>query len=289
MTRWWRTRTLARERERYDEADWAVAWASLPLLAGLESRQAIRLGDLAVLFLRHKRLEPVGGLVLTNRMRLILALQACLPILELGLDWYRGWYAVILYPAEFVPGREYVDDDGLVWVDDAVKSGEAWEHGPVILSWSDVAAGGDLDGYNVVLHELAHKLDMRDGGANGRPPLHAGMSGAAWSREFASAFADLGRRVDAGEETPLDSYGAESPCEFFAVVSEAFFEIPVLLHDQYPGVYTQLCAFYRQDPLVRLGSSGWSTGGVLHRSGVHFRTSVDPIQRLLGDAASSSP
>jgi Mlc titration factor MtfA (ptsG expression regulator) len=256
MTRWWRTRMLVRERERYDDADWAAAWAALPLLGGLESGQATRLADLALLFLRDKRLEPVGGLVLTNRMRLILALQACLPILELGLDWYRGWYAVILYPAEFVPGLEYVDQDGLVWVDDAVKSGEAWERGPVILSWSDVAAGGDLDGYNVVVHELAHKIDMREGGANGRPPLHAGMSGAAWSREFAAAFADLRRRVDAGEAPSLDPYGAESPGEFFAVVSEAFFEIPAPLHDQYPGVYAQLRAFYRQDPLARLGSPG---------------------------------
>jgi Mlc titration factor MtfA (ptsG expression regulator) len=255
LTGWWRSRTLARERERYAQGDWEAAWTSLPLLAGLEPGQADKLVDLALLFLRNKKLEPVGGLVLTDRMRLTLALQACLPILELGLDWYRGWFAVILYPDEFVPGHEYIDPDGLVWVDDAAKSGEAWERGPVILSWADVAASGDLDGYNVVVHELAHKLDMCDGGANGRPPLHAGMSGGAWSRAFISAFEDLVRRVDAGSDTELDPYGAESPGEFFAVASEAFFETPAVLNDQYPEVYTQLCAFYRQDPLVRLVSS----------------------------------
>lgn len=258
LAAWWRSRVLARERLRYDPAEIRSVQESLPLLAGLESAPAERLVDLALLFLRDKRLEPVQGLVLTERMRLLIAFQACLPILELGLDWYRGWYAVIVYPAEFVPAREYVDADGLVWVDDAVKSGEAWERGPVILSWADVEAGLELDGYNVVVHELAHKLDMRDGEANGCPPLHAGMSRQTWARDLSAAYADLARRADAREETPIDPYGAESPGEFFAVASEAFFETPRTLWDEYPAVYGQLRAFYRQDPLERLcaGSGG---------------------------------
>jgi MtfA peptidase len=248
---WWRSRVLARQRQRYAAADLEAAWRALPLLAGLDAGQSGRLADLALLFLQEKRLEPVQELILTDRMRFIIALQACLPILELGLEWYRGWYAMILYPAEFVPGHEYVDADGLVWVDDAVKSGEAWERGPVILSWADVEAGMELDGYNVIVHELAHKLDMRDGNANGCPPLHAAMSRQAWSRDLATAFADLGRRAGAGEDTPIDPYGAESPAEFFAVASEAFFETPEVLMDEYPAVYDQLRAFYRQDPLRR--------------------------------------
>jgi hypothetical protein len=253
LSGWWRRRILARQRRRYAPAERAAAWAALPLLAGLPPEQAARLAELALLFLRDKTFEPVQGLVLTARMRLIIALQACLPILELGLDWYRGWYAVIVYPEQFVSGQEYMDADGLVWVDDQVKSGEAWERGPVILSWADVAAGLELDGYNVVVHEMAHKLDLRDGVANGRPPLHADMSGGAWSQALSAAFADLGRRLDTGGDTPLDPYGAESPGEFFAVASEAFFETPALLDAQYPAVYAQLRAFYRQDPLARLG------------------------------------
>lgn len=253
LSAWWRSRTLARERQRYAPADWAAAWGALPLLAGLNPEQSARLIDLALLFLREKRIEPVQGLVLTAAMRLTIALQGCLPILELGLDWYRGWYAVILYPDAFIPGHEYTDADGLVRVDDQVKGGEAWERGPVILSWADVVAGGELDGYNVVVHEFAHKLDMRNGSANGCPPLHGDMSTEAWSRDLSAAFADLARRVGAGAETPLDPYGAESPGEFFAVASEAFFETPGLLHDEYPAVYAQLRAFYRQDPLARLG------------------------------------
>jgi Mlc titration factor MtfA (ptsG expression regulator) len=260
LTRWWQSRVLVRERRRYRQSDWRAARAALPLLAGLSDEQDGRLADLALLFLREKRLEAVQGLQLTARMRLSIALQAALPVMELGLDWYRGWYALILYPAEFVPAREYVDADGLVWVDDEVKSGEAWEQGPVILSWADVAAGRTLNGYNVVLHELAHKLDMRDGPANGRPPLHADMSGQSWAEAFAAAYADLNRQAAAGEEPALDPYGAESPAEFFAVASEAFFEIPDLLNAEYPAVYSQLRAFYRQDPLARLGA-GARPGG----------------------------
>ncbi|MFZ0788678.1 MAG: zinc-dependent peptidase, partial [Chromatiaceae bacterium] len=101
LTRWWRDRVLDRERGRFSDPDWEAAWEALPLLDGLDDHQAARLADLALLFLRDKRLEPVQGLALTDPMRLVIALQAALPILELGLDWYRGWYAVVLYPAEF--------------------------------------------------------------------------------------------------------------------------------------------------------------------------------------------
>lgn len=249
---WWRTRTQVRAPDTFSTTDWAEAWESLPLLAGLDPAESARLGELARCFLRDKTLEPVQGAQLTDRRRLLIALQACLPILELGLDWYQGWYSVILYPDAFVTAHEVMDDDGVVWVDREAKSGESWERGPVILSWSDIRAGARLDGYNVILHEFAHKLDGRSGSTNGCPPLHAGMSNAAWKRIFATAFADLGRRVDQGEDTPIDPYATESPAEFFAVVSEVFFEIPALLVDEYPDVYTQLSAFYRQDPLRRL-------------------------------------
>ena len=252
---WWQTRVLERERARIDPYAWERVRDALPLLEDLNNEEARRLADLALLFLRDKRLDPARGLELTDSMRLAIALQACLPVLELGLDWYRGWYAVIVYPEEFVPEREVMGDDGVVWTEQEVKSGEAWEQGPIILSWADVEAGVDRDGYNVVIHELAHKLDMRDGSANGCPPLHAGMSPKVWAETFSAAYADLCRRVDADEETPIDPYATESPAEFFAVVSESFFELPGMLYGEYPRVYGQLREFYRQDPLGRLGHS----------------------------------
>jgi Mlc titration factor MtfA (ptsG expression regulator) len=120
-------------------------------------------------------------------------------------------------------------------------------------------------GYNVVIHEFAHKLDMRNGEPNGFPPLHAGMSAQAWKAAFSAAYDDFCKRVDATQrlserraqivldELPIDPYAAESAGEFFAVGSEAFFETPELLEPAYPAVYEQLRLFYRQDPLARLG------------------------------------
>jgi Mlc titration factor MtfA (ptsG expression regulator) len=236
-----------------------AAWSGLPLLQGLGGADANQLRDLALLFQREKSFEEAKGFRLDDEMRLSLALQACLPVLHLGLDWYRGWYAVIIYPDEFVPQREWVDENGVVWTAEEPMSGEAWEQGPVILSWADVAAGSARDGFNVVVHELAHKLDMLDGGANGHPPLHAGMSDEAWARIFSHAYRDMGRRVDGGEDTPLDPYATESPAEFFAVTCEAFFELPHLLDAEYPEVYGQLRDFFRQDPVKRLPELGAQT------------------------------
>ena len=257
LVRRWRERTTARALARYPAEAWDHAWDQLPLLAGLTADEARGLRALAALFLRSKTIEAVQGARLEPSDQIIIALQACLPVLNLGLSWYQGWYAVIVYPEEFVPEREHVDADGVVWVEAEVKSGEAWEQGPVILSWADVEAGMQRDGYNVVIHELAHKLDMRSGPANGHPPLRAGMSDAAWARDLGAAYAAFVRRVDRGRETAIDPYGAESPGEFFAVCSEAFFEIPHLLRSEYPSVYAQLTAFYRQDPAARLEPVIW--------------------------------
>lgn len=200
-------------------------------------------------FLLRKRLESGGGLVIDDTMQLRVATMATLPVLNLGLDWYRGWRAVILYPAEFVPDREYEDEAGVVHIDRHPLSGEAWLQGPVILSWEDIRDAGREPGYNVVIHEMAHKLDMLADGANGCPPLHRGMDPAAWQRTFTRAWDDLSAREAAGEALPLDPYALEDPAEFFSVVSEAFFENPAVLAETWPDVYGQLAAFYRQDPL----------------------------------------
>ncbi len=249
---WWRKRILNRARAQVDPEIWPALWRDLPLLAGLDTGEASTLRDLALFFLRNKTIEETADIRLNQRMRLLIALQACLPILHLGLDWYEGWYAVIVYPGEFVPKREWIDDDGVVWSSAEPMSGEAWEQGPIILSWADVEAGRERDGYNVVIHELAHKLDMRDGAANGCPPLRRSMSHSAWAEAFGHAYRDLSRRVDAGEDTTIDPYATTSPAELFAVCSEAFFELPHLLAAEYPAVYEQLRDFYRQDPMRRL-------------------------------------
>lgn len=252
LSHWWQSRISSPKPAALDSPDWSQVWNRLPQLAGLSPQAAERLKELALHFLREKQLEPAQDLELTDLMRLTVACLACLPILELDLDWYHGWYSLILYPDQFVPGREVMDEQGLVWTDDEAKSGEAWDHGPVILSWADVQAGLALDGYNVVIHEMAHKLDLRDGAANGCPPLHSTMSPMTWKDALTRAYDDLSERTDAGEDTLIDPYGAESPAEFFAVVSECFFELPALLYQEYPSVYEQLELFYRQSTLARL-------------------------------------
>ena len=256
FTNWRDKRRLERLRPRVQGSLWDEAWDKLPLLWGFSPEEENALEDMTLLFLHQKTLEGAAGLEITEEMGLMVGLQACLPVLHLGLDWYRDWVSVILYPDEFVPEREWVDEAGVVWVSHEPHTGEAWERGPVILSWSEVAAGSVLDGVNVVLHEFAHKLDMLDGVANGHPPLHRDMSNARWAEVFSDAYGDFSRRVDAGEETDIDPYAAESPGEFFAVFTEAFFELPDVLKDEYPALYEQMSAFYRQDPLTRLTAAG---------------------------------
>ncbi len=239
------------ERTRIPAAAWWPAVATLPLADRLNPTERERLRDLATLFLREKALEPAGGLELTPEMGPCIAAQACLPILNLGLDYYRGWSSVILYPEGFLARHEYTDPNGLVHGDYRPLIGEAWERGPVILSWADAAASPAEPGHNVVIHEMAHKLDMLTGEVNGLPPLHRDMNVREWSRVFNGAYQRLCREVDWGRPTALDPYAADSPGEFFAVISEAFFTAPGMVIGIYPEVYRQLQTFYRQDPLAR--------------------------------------
>ena len=219
----------------------------MPFLGLLEDGERRRLRELALCFLGEKALYGGRGLTLSDDACLAIALQACLPVLNLGLEYYAGWVEVIVYPGEFVVPRSVEDEDGVVHEYDDVISGEAWEGGPVVLSWPQ--EGDSEAGINVVIHEFVHKLDMLNGIANGLPPLHADMSVAAWTRDFSAAFDDFVERLDAGEEPPLDPYAAEHPAEFFAVASEAFFVDPARLLEAYPAVYRQLARFYRRDPL----------------------------------------
>lgn len=233
------------------EADWQAA-LSLPLFAGFGVEERERLRDLAQRLLADKTLSGAGGLEPNGRMAVLIATQAALPILHLDIAAYGHWNEIIVYPGEFVPEREEMDEAGVVHHVRQPLSGEAWEGGPLVLSWGDVEQSGRCDGYNVVIHEFAHKLDMMNGAVDGLPQLPASMSRAEWAAAFTSAYDDFCRQADAGEPTELDPYASESPAEFFAVLSEYFFERPEPLHAAYPAVYEQMQGFYRQDTLARL-------------------------------------
>ena len=258
MIRWLRNYRRRRLLHRSDTTaeQWSKAWEGLSLLHGFGPSDSQRLRELGTLFLHEKALAPARGMRITQGMRQFIALQCALPVLGLDLDWYRGWYSVVLYPNTFVSTFDSEDGAGVVHQIREARSGESWDRGPLILSWADVLASGDvLDGFNVVIHECAHKLDALDGAANGCPPLHRDMSVQQWADVFGAAFEDHRTQIDNRAPTDLDPYAAEGPEEFFAVLSEAFFEIPGELIQTYPDVYDLMRRFYRQDPVLRLANA----------------------------------
>jgi Mlc titration factor MtfA (ptsG expression regulator) len=173
--------------------------------------------------------------------------------LNLGHDAYDDWQEIIIYPSQFRTTTRFVDHIGVVHESENVLAGQARSDGPVIFSWHDVMEGPWLDGWNVVIHELAHKLDMRNNGqANGYPILHPGMDHDAWKSAFTDAFAHLQALADANQESPIDLYAATNPAECFAVLSEVFFERPLVLQEVYPAVYEQMSQYYKQNPVERL-------------------------------------
>jgi Mlc titration factor MtfA (ptsG expression regulator) len=251
---WKRRRIL--KRHRIDDALWRRALHHLPFLDGLTPDEQQRLKDMAVVFLAEKEFAPVGGVQLSDDDRVEIALQACLPILELGLDWYDGWVGIVVHPAEFKVNRREMGEDGVVheWSDEL--AGESWPDGPVVLSWQALDDSGSVaeGGANVVIHEFAHKLDMTGGEADGVPPLPSREAHAQWLTVFDAEYDRLCSQVEGGQETFLDPYAAESEAEFFAVASEAFFESPNALKADFPALYDLFKGFYRQDPAQRLAA-----------------------------------
>ena len=246
---WRRARVL--KNASLDEDLWQSVILRYEFMAVLDDDEQRRLRELTLLFMHEKAIHGAHGTTVTDEMRLAIAAQASIVVLNLGLDYYRGWVEVIVYPDEFVAEYDYVDESGVMHHVAAPISGESWERGPVLLSWADAEEAGRGRRYNVVIHEFAHKLDMLNGAANGFPPLHGDMDRGRWSAAFGEAYEDFCKRVDE-EELAIDEYAAEDPAEFFAVVSEAFFEAPFDVRSLYPAVYEQLRLFYRQDPAARI-------------------------------------
>jgi Mlc titration factor MtfA (ptsG expression regulator) len=249
FSRWRRSRIL--QHTTLDAALWRATVERYPFIHALSDEELARLRELVVLFLHDKSIQGAAGMAISRAVRVAIAAQACVLILNLGLHYYRGWVEVIVYPDEFVAEYDYVDDAGVAHRVQEPMTGESWERGPVLLSWADAQEAGKGTAYNVVIHEFAHKLDMLNGEPNGFPPLHADMSRERWSSALAAAYEQFCREVDSGRELDIDEYAAESPAEFFAVISEVFFESPASVRQLYPEVYTQFSQFYRQDPAAR--------------------------------------
>jgi Mlc titration factor MtfA (ptsG expression regulator) len=243
---WRRRRTLARHPIPDDL--WQAACARLPILAALTAEEQARLREQATLLLARKHISGAGDFEPNAAMRVHIAALAALPLLGLDLGWYDNWHGIVVYPDTFVQEHEWEDEFGVMHRERRELDGESWQQGPVVLAWHEVEASGQGDGFNLVVHEIAHKLDMQNGDANGHPPLHRNMRNSDWNAAFSAAYEDMVRRDEAGEETPLDPYAADAPEEFFAVACEAFFETPAQLRTAYPAVYEQLCQFFRRAP-----------------------------------------
>lgn len=242
-----------RHHSPYRHADWDSLLDRLPAAAHLDMRAKHRLGRMAVDFLADKTIEGGGDTEVDERDRLLIAANACIPVLQLGLDWYNGWYAVLVYADSFVTSSAYTDRFGVVHHSSRVLSGEAWLRGPVILSRTDVIATQNDRAGNVVLHEFAHKLDMRNGDANGMPPLHRGMDRQAWTDALSGGYQHFCTSLDGPNPLPFDPYACELPGEFFAVMTEVFFVDPDRLKQHLPDVYRQFTLFYRQHPAAQRG------------------------------------
>ncbi len=246
--------SLARQLQRHaiDDALWHSVTRNLPLLHRYSAVEKARLRVLATLFLQKKSFTGAHGFEVTPQMEVVIAAQACVPILELDIDLYDGWHSVIVYPDAFVVEHEVEDEFGLVHEQSRVLGGEAWSQGPVILAWDDVARDSfqPHPGHHVVIHEFTHKLDMGNGVANGMPPLPLDMPVEAWTQAFSEAFDRLNRRL-VHHHADIDPYAASDPAEFFAVCCEYFFTAPEILWQHYPRVYRQLRRYFRQDPLAR--------------------------------------
>lgn len=228
----------------------------MPWVAKLDADRDRRLQSLVARFLHEKTITPIGDLQLDDAQRTTLAALCCLPLLEFGVEGMHGWSQLIVYPDAFRVNRTHVDAAGVLheWDDELI--GEAWDGGPLILSWADVQAdlADPRGGFCVAVHEMAHKLDALDGVLDGTPPLPRAWQ-REWARDFQQVFDTFVARVDAGRRTTIDPYAAESPEEFFAVCTEVHFSDPRTLESALPVVAKHLQRLYGTSPFAQTAAA----------------------------------
>jgi MtfA peptidase len=244
-----RRRAALRQRPLSAE-QWAIVERNVRYVATLSAEDRRELAGHIQVFLAEKTFEGCGGLVLTDEIKLTIAAQACILLLHRKTDYYPELGSILVYPSAYVAKVTRQRPGSIVVESDQVRLGESWARGTVVLAWDAVqrAASRFTDGHNVALHEFAHQLDAEDGDMDGAPLLGKRSLYIAWAHALGSEYAELVERVAAHEHGDIDAYGAESPAEFFAVVTEAFFETGVQLKRLHPELYRVLRDFYQQDP-----------------------------------------
>jgi MtfA peptidase len=239
----------ALRKEPLTEAERLIVRKNVPYIARLDAADRAELEGLVRIFLAEKSFEGCGGLILTEEMRVTIAAQACLLLLHRETDIYPDVESILVYPSAYrAPSRK--NEGGFVIEGEQARLGESWMRGVVVLAWDHVksAAAEPADGQNVVLHEFAHQLDSEDGAMDGAPDLGARARYTSWARVLSQEFDALSTKVHEGRSSDIDPYGATNPAEFFAVITEMFFEKPRAMKRRHPELYDELAAFYRQDP-----------------------------------------
>lgn len=249
---------LAYRRGRVRETAFPASWRKIlqqrvPLVRRLPAPLQMQLKKHMQVFIAEKSFLGCGGLRMTEEMRVVIAAQACLLILNRATDYFAQVRQILVYPGAFVVNRTRVDGAGVQQESREALAGESWSQGQVILSWQDTLEGAAVpdDGRNVVIHEFAHQLDQENGAAQGAPPPTLGDTrhdARRWSQVFHAAYAQLQAEARHGVQGLLNHYGAQDPAEFFAVVSEVFFEQPKALAQDFPALYQELSGYYKVDP-----------------------------------------
>ena len=251
MMGWLKRRRRAHIVEEAFPPAWrAVLGRNVPIVSKLDAAERKKIEDMVRIFVAEKHFEGCAGLDLTDEMRVTIAGQACMLLLHLDEeDVFPTVESVLVYPSVY--RAPSVARPGGIVIDEVTRAGESWRQGTLVLAWDEVLRSAHDPRHNVVLHEFAHALDQENGSADGAPRLPARAMYGPWARILGAEYEQLTREIREGHQTSIDPYGATSPAEFFAVVTEAFFGQPVALRARHPALYDQLRAFYRQDPASR--------------------------------------
>ena len=258
MFKFLKKRRRERLKNRPFPRDWlGIMERNVPYYRHLRPEDKRELQGLMQVFLVEKRFEGCGGLRMTDEIRVTIAAQACILLLHRDTDFYPGLISILVYPESYLAPASGADQMGSLTEELEIRLGESWNRGAIVLSWNDTLHGAaDIhDGHNVVFHEFAHQLDIEDGRADGAPVLPKPAMYGAWARVLDREYHTLIDGIERGRHTLIDDYGATNPAEFFAVITEFFFERPIELKARHPELYEELRSFYRQDPVTFFGPS----------------------------------
>ncbi len=253
---------LRRRRwKRLTNKKFPEAWCNflrnnVPYYGCLPEQAQEELQGIIQIFLDDKRFEGVNGLIITDEIRVTIAAQACILLLQRNTEIYPKLRTIIVYPDAYLVEHKERMPAGVEIESKDIRHGESWAHGTIVLSWDDVLQGAEQpeDGENLVFHEFAHQLDHEGGATNGAPYLPKRSMYAAWAEVLGREYDDLISAISRNRKTLLRSYGATNPAEFFAVITELFFEQPTELKREHPDLYGQLQLFYEQDPAQWVGN-----------------------------------